>query len=146
MVCSSLRGGIGMKLEKQIYNNGKITIASRLSQEFYNYNVDTEALAFDRISAALYDLGQNTDMSPSGAIITLGTTVPVGAEVAANKIWQWLVIYVTANDKCFRDDQKFMKYTEEIAYKALEKLVAIDKYKAAIQIREDHYIVITSDD
>ena len=137
-----------MKLDGQIYNKGEITITSRLEPDFYNYPDGVETLAFDRISAALYVVEQVYDCCLGGVSIKLGTTVPVGGEVAASKIWQWLVVYVSAVDKRYKDKQEFADLLERIAYRVLDALVITGKHSAAIEIipTESYYAVITNDD
>ena len=128
-----------MKLDKQIYNRGKITIASRLSQEYYDYSAGFETLAFNRISEALCGIGEE------GTLITLSSITPVGGEVTANKIWQWLVINVVATTSLYEDKAEFGKFLEAVAFKAMDKLVAATKYKAALETGDD-YTVITNND
>ena len=128
-----------MQLDKHVYNRGKIIIASRLSNEYYDLSAGFEVLAFGRISEALNDFCQGD------AIITIDAITPVGGETSANKIWQWLVINVHAIDNDYQKEREFKKFLERLTYKALERLVAVDSYKAAIEIGDD-YTVITDHD
>ena len=126
---------------KGIGYRGKITIAARLEIEFYDYASGVEMFAFDRIAAELYDLISDSDAPPGGVEMNLGSAVPIGVEMEANRIPTWLVINVVSMEKAFTLAEEFEKFLTLTAGKIMQRLVRQGKCTVTAEIEKDRYII-----
>lgn len=130
-----------MKLNKEIYQRGEIVVASRLSQEYYDYTTGTEALALNRISEALFDIMSSPNGPLNDVEMRLKVTVPIGKEPYANKITQWPLIEVFGFNRLYEDINKFEGCMQIIARDILDKIGSDnDKAEANIIIGNSLYI------
>lgn len=142
----------GMRMErvsiihKEITYMGRIIIATRLDQEFYDYTTGAEKFAFDRIAAELFELTCDIDTPPGGVVMSLDSMVPIGAEIDANRIPTWLVVRVTSVDRSFTLIEEFEKFITLTAAKVMEKLIRKGSAKAAVEVGDKDYYVITKND
>ena len=135
-----------MRLTKEIYQRGEIVIASRLNQEFYDYATSAETLALNRISEALFDVINISTGPFSDVVANLKTITPIGDEVYAAKISQWLVLEVLGINRVYEDLEKFEGCMEIIARETINKIGSSSVAKAKFAIIIDKKYTIITDD
>lgn len=133
-------------ISKEITHKGKIIIATRINQEFYDYTTGMEAFAYDRIAEELYDLVCDSDVPPGGVVMNLDHMIPIGAERSANHTPSWLVINITSLGNSFVIAEEFENYLTLTVVKIVEKLINDTKgdrsWKAIIEADGKKYHII----